>query len=46
MYKLYSDEELRQQLSEKGIERSKLFSWKKCADQTVAAYKSSLKYSH
>ena len=42
MYKLYSDKEFRQQLSEKGIERSKLFSWKKCADQTLEAYKTSL----
>jgi glycosyltransferase involved in cell wall biosynthesis len=42
MYRLYIDEELRNNLSEMGIERAKLFSWKKCTEQTIEAYKLAL----
>lgn len=37
--KVLSDNELRRQLSEAGIERSKKFSWKKTAEATLAVYK-------
>ncbi len=36
---LYSQSSLRKNLSLKSLERAKLFSWEKCAQQTVAAYK-------
>jgi glycosyltransferase involved in cell wall biosynthesis len=42
MYSLYTDEELRKHLSAKGMERAKLFSWKKCAEQTVDVYRKSM----
>lgn len=36
---LINQNSLRKELSQKGIERSKQFSWTKCADQTIAVYK-------
>ena len=42
MFALYNDRKLHEELSAKGIERSKLFSWKKCANQTAKIYKLSL----
>jgi glycosyltransferase involved in cell wall biosynthesis len=42
MYSLYANEELRKHLSEKGMERAKLFSWQKCAEQTVDVYRKSI----
>lgn len=42
LYLIISDPELKKQLSERGIERSKLFSWKKCAEDTLSAYNSVL----
>ena len=37
--KMYFDENLRNELSKRGIERAKLFSWKKCADEIVEKIK-------
>ena len=36
---IYSDGELRKELSKKGIERAKQFSWKKCVDTMVEKFK-------
>jgi len=40
--KVYKDETLRKSLSGKSIERSKMFSWTKCAHELVNAYKTVL----
>lgn len=37
--KVFNNKELQQNLSEKGMERAKLFSWKKTADGTIKVYK-------
>lgn len=42
MLSLYRDASLRQQLSAKSLQRAARFSWKRCADETVQAYKQSL----
>lgn len=42
MWDVYSQPTLRQQLSEKSLNRAKQFSWKRCAQETVTAYKTSL----
>jgi glycosyltransferase involved in cell wall biosynthesis len=39
MYSLYTDQNLRYNLSAKGMERAKLFSWKKCAEKTIDVYR-------
>ncbi|MGV2387477.1 MAG UNVERIFIED_CONTAM: hypothetical protein LVR29_01500 [Microcystis novacekii LVE1205-3] len=39
MLNLLSDEKLRNELTQKGIERAKQFSWSKCAQETVEIYK-------
>jgi len=39
MYEIYSKPSLRQSMAEKSLERSQIFSWKKCAKQTLRAYK-------
>jgi len=36
---LLKDEDLRKNLSQKGIDRSKAFSWKKTAENTIEVYK-------
>jgi glycosyltransferase involved in cell wall biosynthesis len=36
--KVLQDEKLREKLSAKGIERSKMFSWEKCAKETIAFF--------
>lgn len=41
---LYVNEELRRDLSQRGIARAATFTWERCVDQTVAAYK--LAYAH
>ncbi|MFX0201031.1 MAG: glycosyltransferase family 4 protein [Candidatus Hodarchaeota archaeon] len=38
MVKLLNDEKLRNETSEKGLERAKLFSWEKCAQKTLEIY--------
>lgn len=38
MLNLLSDEKLRNELTQKGIERAKQFSWSKCAQETVEIY--------
>lgn len=38
IYTVISDENLRKELSEKGIERAKNFSWEKCARKTLRVY--------
>ncbi|NIO20498.1 MAG: glycosyltransferase [Candidatus Aenigmarchaeota archaeon] len=38
MVNLLDDERLRDELSQKGLERAKLFTWEKCAQQTIAVY--------
>lgn len=43
MTKLYSDHALQKELSKKGVERAKEFTWKKTAEQTAAIYKAVLK---
>jgi glycosyltransferase involved in cell wall biosynthesis len=39
MYKVLTNEGLTEELSKKGLERAKLFSWKKCAEETLNTYK-------
>jgi glycosyltransferase involved in cell wall biosynthesis len=41
--KVFKDEKLRKELSEKGLENVKRFSWKKTAEETIEAYKQVLK---
>ena len=38
IFKVISDTDLQKNLSEKGIERAKHFSWKKCAEDTLKVY--------
>lgn len=38
MYKVLASKELRQDLRKKGLERAKLFSWEKCARETLKVY--------
>lgn len=38
MYKVLTNSELRQDLREKGLQRAKLFSWEKCARETLKVY--------
>jgi glycosyltransferase involved in cell wall biosynthesis len=38
MLNLLSDENLRNELTQKGLERAKQFSWSKCAQETVEIY--------
>lgn len=42
MLKIYRSAELRQKMSTDSLERAAKFSWKKCADLTIDAYKASL----
>ena len=42
MFELYSNLSLRQSLADKSLEQAKKFSWEKCAQQTIAAYKTAL----
>ncbi|RLI98142.1 MAG: glycosyltransferase family 1 protein [Candidatus Aenigmatarchaeota archaeon] len=42
MIDIARDSKLRRRLSIKGIERAKLFSWDKCVDETINAYKFAL----
>jgi glycosyltransferase involved in cell wall biosynthesis len=44
MLSLLTDEALWQELSQKGLERSKHFSWAKCAADTVEVYKTAIQY--
>jgi glycosyltransferase involved in cell wall biosynthesis len=39
MWRLLSDAELRQQLTEKGLKRARLFSWRKAAEETLSIYR-------
>ena len=41
--KIYYDDNLRDVLSKKGIERAKLFSWEKCTDTMVDKFYNDLK---
>jgi glycosyltransferase involved in cell wall biosynthesis len=38
MLNLYKDDDLRSFYSEKGLERAKMFSWEKCADEHIGIY--------
>jgi glycosyltransferase involved in cell wall biosynthesis len=42
MQKVLSDENLRQQLEQAGVVRASQFTWRRCAEQTVAAYEAAL----
>ena len=42
MLDLYNNASLRENMSRKGINRAKLFSWQKCASETIQAYKTAL----
>ena len=42
IYKIYSSEFLRENMSKRSRERAKLFSWEKCVEQIVAAYKKAI----
>ena len=42
IYEIYSSEFLRENMSRRSQARAKLFSWEKCVDQTVAAYKKAI----
>jgi glycosyltransferase involved in cell wall biosynthesis len=42
MWEVYSSESLRAELSIRSLERAKLFSWGRCANETLAAYRTSL----
>ena len=39
MYKILSDNGLKKELSKKSLERAKMFSWQKTANQTLEVYK-------
>lgn len=39
MNRILNDEEMRSEMSQKGLARATLFSWEKCAQETVAVYK-------
>lgn len=39
MLNLYEDKELRKKYSQKSLQQAQMFSWKKCADKTVNAYR-------
>ena len=41
--RLHSSHELQDDLRAQGVARSKMFSWKRCADATVAAYETALR---
>jgi glycosyltransferase involved in cell wall biosynthesis len=41
---LLNDSELRKTLSKKGIDRSRQFSWSKCADETVKVYRTAIDF--
>lgn len=38
IYEVLTDEKLRDKMSKKGLERAKMFSWKKTAEETLKAY--------
>ena len=38
MYEVLTNEGLGEELSKKGLERAKLFSWKKCAEEHLKVY--------
>lgn len=38
MFRILTDQELKRNLAEKGLQRSKLFSWKKCAKETLEIF--------
>ncbi|MBA2858827.1 glycosyltransferase involved in cell wall biosynthesis [Methanococcus maripaludis] len=38
MYEVLTNEDLRKEMSKKGLERAKLFSWKKCAEEHLKVY--------
>lgn len=42
MLSVYKSPFLQQQMSQKSLNRAKLFSWKRCAEKTINAYKASL----
>ncbi|RME57156.1 glycosyltransferase family 1 protein, partial [Candidatus Parcubacteria bacterium] len=39
MYSIYNDASLREEMSQKSLARARLFSWEKCAQETIDAYK-------
>ncbi len=43
IYTLYNSESLRKEFRERGLQRAKLFSWTKCADDTVNVYQTATK---
>ncbi|MBD2778474.1 glycosyltransferase family 4 protein [Iningainema tapete] len=42
LLKLYNQPDLRQSMSQKSLEQAQKFSWEKCTQQTIAAYKTAL----
>jgi glycosyltransferase involved in cell wall biosynthesis len=38
MYEVLTNEDLKKEMSKKGLERAKLFSWKKCAEEHLKVY--------
>lgn len=46
MIDIVKNNKLRTDLSKKGIERSKMFSWEKCADETIKAYRFALDHKN
>lgn len=43
MYKLLTDKRLKKNLSRKGLKHSKIFTWEKCAKETIEVYKKFIK---
>jgi len=43
MEEVLSNQDLREKLVRKGLERAKLFFWEKCAKQTLAVFKEAYK---
>jgi glycosyltransferase involved in cell wall biosynthesis len=43
LYRLYSDEKLRKELSEKGLERAKGFTWERSAEMLMEVYRELVK---
>ncbi len=42
MLKIYNDSSLRDNMSFKSIEQAKMFSWERCTQETLKAYKGAL----
>jgi glycosyltransferase involved in cell wall biosynthesis len=44
MYNVLSDDGLREDMANKGLERAKIFSWEKTAEETLKVYERVIKH--